>query len=375
MVKKKQANARIARKKTKTAVEEHFEEEGMVTDNLAATSEGKETEEIVDAEEVEALEAFQNDEAGLPEIIDKDEDLDIFKDQNELVELGSTDILMAVKESSKKKKDVSEFLPEELKNIDLRQEVTQLVRDISSDQFRLGKLLYYIDVNETYREWGYKSLDAYLNNEGGTRRLKYLAQLHKWLVTEVKDKNKIEAIQSLGWSKAKEVQRVASNPGALDMWIDSATKMNLLDLTDAVKLEIEQQRVNAANRPVDEVPDRKESNADAIADSSKEKLSMWNCKLQPEELVLVHRAMVVASKETKTKLEGSNAAVYIAQGKNLAWISQEFLMDADLNTGNRLDNIKKYLKKIEERFDIKLVAVDNKADKVFFGSDLLDGGF
>jgi hypothetical protein len=354
MVKKKQPTARIARKK-KTEVEEHFDDKGMVVDKVKGKRKPKETEELFEVQDPKTIEMSHVDNV-------TDADLDIFMGKD-LESLDSTDILMAVKESSKKKKDVTEFIPEEFKNLDLRNEVVQLVRNISTNQFHLGKLLYYIDVNELYREWGYQNFSKYLvSNEVGNRRLRYLVDLHKWFITDIKDPEKIDAIKELGWSKAKEIQRVATDSKALDMWIDCATNMNLLDLTDAVRIELEKKKVTSDNRPVDEIPDKKEA---AVEDGpeTKEELKMWSCKLYPEEYEIVNRMMEVAKKETKSSWDG----------RNLALVAQEFLMDADLNSGNREDNIKKYLTKIEERFDIRLIAIDNKADKVFFGAELLDG--
>lgn len=279
---------------------------------------------------------------------------DEFSNPELLQDVSSADLQVVGEQAAKETQAVERYLPPELEQMDLRKKVIDLRREVDNGSFEIGKILYFIKANEEHKEWGFETFADYVNSEeaGQKRRVRYLVELHEWFEKDIKDKPRIEAIKALGWSKAIQVKKAIADTEdreeAVDNWVDRAGELSLKKLTDTVKEE------TAKSAPTGETDHTKPVNAD---ETHKMTFSLYN-----EQYESVIRALDVAKKDSNSEVPS----------QNLSLICQQFLMDADMGK-NFEESRMKWLPKLEERFKIKLVAVDSDTDEVIYGQELLDG--
>lgn len=291
----------------------------------------KKTEQVMDESDLE------NNEFSNPELLQDvtDTNLDL--------------VTVEVQEN----KEEAELLPADLKGQDIRKTVVDLRNQVDCAHFELARIVYFIKINELYKDWGYETFTDYARSgeAGQERRVHYFVELHHWLTNDIKDKKRIEGIKKLGWSKAKELIRLPQKDmQTLDKWVDVASDLSLKKLTEAVANEIKTSK-----------NDGEVESCEGEEQVKKEEVKNVTIKLYPEQYEIYTRALETVKKESCSDV----------QSHNLILILQDYLMNVDIGRDFKQTRVK-FLAKAEERLNCKIVGIDKDNEEIFFGKELLE---
>lgn len=291
------------------------------------------------------------------------EDVNPFADTSALQDVTSKNIEVVGESMANEKQEMELILPDDLTGVDLRTRVVDLRKQIDNSSFELGRVLYYIKINHQYQDWGFDTFKSYLEAEepGSSSRLRHLIDLQEWFVEKIQDKKKIASIQELGWTKALQVKkgmeleaREDKQMEALDHWTDTAKEASLRSLTDAVKTE-------QVNKSLERKKDAEE-NPDHTKPVEADETFNLSFKLYAEQYKNVTDAIALAQKASGSDVKSNN----------LSLICLEYISSVDLGKNHEETRLK-YLAKIEEQLNGKIVFIDNKTEEVIYGQELLDG--
>lgn len=228
-----------------------------------------------------------------------------------------------------------EHADERAKIIDLRNKVEESYWELSKELSNVYQGSYYI-------AWGFASWKEYVESElqFALRKAQYLVSIQDWF-GRMKPAVQ-EWVQSLGWTKAKELIGVVTDENAAD-WkarLDGLTYAELVaELKGGKKGEETPIEGDGGDRVAPEKPERKAFS------------------LFPEQSSNVAAALEKAKALANTDKDGHA----------LDLICSDFLA-----TNAADDDFFGVLRRLEKTSGLRLVAYDKSADAVVFGSDLLD---
>ena len=258
--------------------------------------------------------------------------------------------------------------PEEQMTLDevsankLRWEITEIIERMASDIFVLASKLHRVKYESLYLNWGYKTFDDYINSDEikfARRKALYHVEIWDWfgqLSDDLREKVKV-----IGWCKLVHLTRIVDEYN-VDEWVGKANSMTVNQLILEKKRYLQQQREVIDSRAAAETGDfgiggfSAEENAREEANIP-EKVHTKNFKLYDDQLEVVDGALGVAKDISKSD----------RNGHNLTLICQDFCAQ---NTDVRPDG-ELYLKRIEQIFRCKLIAVDLESEEVIYGMDTM----
>jgi hypothetical protein len=215
------------------------------------------------------------------------------------------------------------------------------LRDKADDAiWDLAVALVDIYDGDKYRAWGYDSWREYVEREldWHIRKAQVMVQLQKWF-KEI-PANIQTWIKSLGWGKAKILQRVVTTENAAE-WRARIEGKTLAEIEEMIKEERESGGEGGTGGG--------ESEPDVARSMS--------FKLFPDQ----YKNVEMALEKAKDLAESDKP------GHCLDLIATEFL-----STHAGMVKLKDYLANVEKVVGVRIVAYDQTADEIRYGSDLLD---
>jgi hypothetical protein len=366
--KTKKPNQKIIRKRKK--VEDVNDD---IVENEIETIEEETSEEELAPEETLPIFEGEFDE---DEVVQNDEDLNFFEDPKSLTAVTSDQLAVSIHEASSNEKDLSEFFPKDLQESDLRNKVTELVNEIENKCFEIGRILYYIEENSLYKEWGYNSLSGYLESGEikSQRTCYYLVNIHRWFVEDIKDRDLIEDLKKIGWTKDKEIlacwnEKKKKNfteeelRQELPNWIKLAQELPVKKLNEQLTGKAQEKKTKKVlatdGTEVEiEIKEEKDSTETPKDNDYKE---VRTFSFYAEQWETVNRALSFAGKEAR-----SDKPSHL-----LTLICQSFLNDIDLAEDYASARIN-ILRRVESQLKVKLVAIEEKNEEIIYGQELLE---
>lgn len=300
-----------------------------------------------------------------------------------------------------------------------RKDAKVLVRALDTGYLKLAQLLY--EIHDTpmdgdpknlpiYQVWGFDTFAQYVETELGIHHKKAESLRNIWyafkhrlnhIPSEAKDR-----LAGLGWTKVRSLIAGTrqGDPGVLDMsnspewvdkWIQLASEIPLTQLEESIhttKKEYQQRLATARTAAATQTVD-----LDGFMNSSDEELArsvesadggpprgigIADIKVSPvpmNEIPNVERFI----RETFSLVEEQHEVVKQAIGRasqisnsdkkshNLSLICLEFLATNEF-TRPDLDELPRFLARLEEQLEVKLVALHPKAKKVVYGAEAMD---
>jgi len=227
----------------------------------------------------------------------------------------------------------------------VRKDVLSVALEIESSYLKLGELLYEVHYGGYWQEWGYDSFDAYLMDEVRFHHRKgmYLISIFKKLRIDAGvPKEKLEGI---GWSKAKEVARVATSENAGE-WVEKARESTVTELVNEVR---EAKAEEAAG----------DSGEGKIEKAYRRNFTLFESQQENLDEALKKAATVAESDK---------------QGHLLDCICLSFLANVmeDQGEGHRVSEMMRHVQSLERIFGVKIIVMDPKKDKPLYGEDHLE---
>jgi hypothetical protein len=224
----------------------------------------------------------------------------------------------------------------------VRKDVLDTKRNIEDSYFRLGELLYEVHYGGYWQEWGYDDFDSYLMDEVGFHHRKgmYFISIYKKLLIEAQvPKEKLEGI---GWSKAKEVARVATKENA-EEWVEKARESTVTELVNEVR------------------ETKAEEAAGDTGEGKVERAYRQNFTLFESQMGNLEEALKVAGKVAESD----------KKGHLLDCICTSFLANVmeDQGEGRRVSEMMRHVQNIERVFGVKVIVMDPKRDKPIYGEE------
>lgn len=301
-----------------------------------------------------------------------EEEVNPFDDVDALQEVSSIDLAEVSEQALAQKQEVSEYLPVDLQDVDLRLKVQDLRKIHNNSVFDIGRVLYYVKLNETFRDWGYNSFNEYLSSDeldgrAGERAYKYWVSLYEWLEHDIKTAEIVNRIKALGWAKAIEIQsalKLSSNLSSeeqLDFWMQKAESNSLRALKDILKQEKEKARngllEDSSSESVDFDPenDGGPEAQENIAPKNKTFL------LFPEQ----KRSWELANEAIQKLTNSTNEAV------NFDALCQQFLTEVEAGNGSSEARKSAFIR-MEKIFKVKMICIDKETDTIIYGQENVD---
>lgn len=234
---------------------------------------------------------------------------------------------------------------------DLRREIVELRKNIDGGRWELAKRLLKVRENGLYKQWGIPTWEKFVNNEVGlsVRTADLLASIYVFFGQTLAEKieepeereGMIEAVKSLGWTKAKHLVDVC-NVSDYSKWIELARKITVSELETEVKKSL------ATQHGGDE------------SDVSPMKTKSY--KFSSGQLDMVEQAIEIAEKTSGSK----------KKSHNMALVCQSFVADNMAQGDNVEENRNKMLRRVAAEYGVDIIVVDPDSKRVLMGQKLLD---
>jgi len=280
----------------------------------------------------------------------------------------------------------------------LRSRVLVLRDEMGEAYFELGRLLHRINKDGLYVHWlgpngkPYESFHDYVEHEVDFefRKAKYLMSIWWWFAEELGDKEVMEKVKQIGWTKAAMLVGVVDSKNA-DAWISKAKELKVRDLREQTRFAIE--AAQRGRRP-DRLRDAGQTNGDrelplpqplAAAPAQaqddrkgidpltpkeeKEHMSLWAVKVTGDQRVNIELAIDAAHHIAESDPD--------TKGYLLDLVATSFLATRGGAVGHndREDKINfrnDVLRAIERTFAVDLIAVERGTDRPLFGKAVID---
>jgi hypothetical protein len=140
----------------------------------------------------------------------------------------------------------------------IRTRVLKLRDDLAVGYFEMGRLLFRVSKDHTYRHWNgpdgkpYENFKDYVEKEVEFkfRKARYLVSIWRWLAEDLDNPEITEKVLQLGWTKAAMLVGLV-NAKNVDKWIEKARGMGIKELSDARRMALE--AASEARRPTHNV--------------------------------------------------------------------------------------------------------------------------
>lgn len=225
----------------------------------------------------------------------------------------------------------------------VRKRILDLASNMEKDYLEISELLHQVYRKALWKEWKFKSFEDYIVKDVGIHERKAATLVAAYETLSLELKVPVKTIASLGWTKAGQIARVATEKN-VNAWIAKAQSTHLRALTDEV--DKAKQRVRAASGQK-ELP--------AKASDKKSKDSELTAKPQPVQES--RRAMQFLLTESQAEI----VDVAIARMKEvckteseavaLERICMEFLSGVHTDEKGALETI---CENVEKSFKVKL---------------------
>jgi hypothetical protein len=225
---------------------------------------------------------------------------------------------------------------------EVRKRILDLRRRVDDSYWELSQSLSEVYSGSYYIAWGFQSWKEYVESEleFAPRKAQYLVSIQDWFG---RMKPEVKAwVQSLGWTKAKELVGIVTEENASD-W-----KARLDGLTYREILEQISQKDDAEPTPLDTGADKPVAT---------EKAAKKAFALFPEQNSNVEAAIEKAKKLANTEKDGHA----------LDLICSDFLAT---NAGT--DDFEGMIRRLEKSSGLFLIAYDKSNDTVVYGGAILD---
>lgn len=336
----KKANARVSRKKAKAT-----KKTTTKTKAKKSTSKSEESGSMDDATTL---------------VEETKTETNVFEDPQLLQDVTTTELEVISEKVSEDEAETAKFFPQDLEELEIRKTIVDLRNNIDVTRFELGRVLYYTKANNLHSEWGYTNWANYLDSgeAGRPRTARYLTDLHAWFEEDIKDKETIDKIKAVGWSKAKEIMSIVKeSKEPLDAWIKEAHELSLKKLAQLVKDKKTELFLEGKGEGTGEGTGEGED-----GETKEDKTTKLSFNVYAEDYKIIKAALALMDKEIKGGSEGTA----------ISYICQQFINDA-LVAKDRGELVKSVLPSLEDRFDGKIVFVDGPTEEVIYGQELLDG--
>jgi hypothetical protein len=285
----------------------------------------------------------------------------------------------------------------------LRSRVLVLRDEMGEAYFELGRLLHRINRDALYVNWNgpegkpYKSFYDYVEYEVdfAFRKAKYLMSIWWWFAEELGDKDVMEKVKQIGWTKAALLVGVVDGKN-VDLWIGKAKASNVKELREKTRSALEVARKRRPDRgaespsqdtgvrdlplpmPAAAHPESMESSmliskrigVDPLTQQEEdEHPSLWAVKLRGDQRVNVEMAIDVAHHIAETEKD--------SKGHLLDLIATAFLAlrGGTVGENDRRDkvNFRHTLLTLTERsLGVDLIAIDRATNKPLYGFDAIE---
>jgi len=246
----------------------------------------------------------------------------------------------------------------------VRRRAKDLSAQLETAYMELGRILYQVyDVpingdpknGPIFKQWGYESFQQYAEVELNLKRRKaeHLRSIFYRLEVELAGMNPAlkQQIINLGWCKVRELVRVLTLRNAAE-WLERAKVCSYPELVEAIA----RYRQEYSNMPED--LDNKD--AEPLVPPI-EKLHPEVFQLYTDQRDNVHKAL-----ERSMELSGSNK-----KSHNLDLICMDFLATNEFTKAGP-EQKAKYLAKIEQLLNVRIVAMDPRSGEIVHGLDNLE---
>lgn len=225
-------------------------------------------------------------------------------------------------------------------NTALRELVKDLRRRVEENYWELSVALHKVYTDSMYLDWGYQGFKEYVEEELDfrMRKAQYLISIQNWFGSMTPTIQKW--IQSIGWTKAKELVGVVTPENAAN-WkrrLKGKSFKEMLALIEAER-KAEDEGGKGSATDTDEKPARK------------------TFTLMGTQKETVDAALKKAKEMGETDKDG-NA---------LTLICTDFL-----STNQGIDSVTEYLAHIEKATGLQLVAYDPSEEVIVYGDELID---
>lgn len=178
----------------------------------------------------------------------------------------------------------------------VRSTLTELAERLTKDHVEMGCLLWEVEQNEYFRDWGYDTFFEYVEGELDFKRRKaeYLRKIYSRLVVELGVEK--HRLVDLKWTKAVEVAKVADEKN-IDRWMVRAKE------TSFSQLQREVREVVRESGKTDPGPQPSSSDREPLADE-KERYEVRSYALYPAQRRNVDRAFEIAAGTAKSEKPG-----------------------------------------------------------------------
>lgn len=286
----------------------------------------------------------------------------------------------------------------------LRTRVLVLRDEMGEAYFELGRLLHRINKEGLYVNWlgpdgkPYESFHDYVEHEVDFefRKAKYLMSIWWWFAEELGDKEVMEKVKQVGWTKAAMLVGVVDSKNA-DVWIDKAKALKVRDLREQTRFAIEAakrgrrpDRLRDAGQgdvereplpgpmpmaaadptpPLQDQEDDRKGVDPLTPQETEEHVSPWTVKVTGLQRVNIERAIDVAHHIAESNPD--------TKGYLLDLVATSFLAQRGGAVGNndREDKINfrnEVLRAVERTFGLDLIALERGTDRPLFGKSVID---
>lgn len=223
----------------------------------------------------------------------------------------------------------------------VRKRIADLKKLVEDSYLELGQLLYEVFYGGYWKEWDYENFKLYVMDELGfhERKAQYLINIYKNLVIEAEVEP--EQLESIGWSKAKEISRVADKDN-VEEWVEKAKESTVTELTN----EVREAKAKDGSAGTDGVVERSHRLSFTLFDGQNDN---------------VESALKIAAKIAESE----------KRGHLLDCICTSFQANVleERGTSKRVSEMMRVVESLERTFGVKIIVVDPKKKKPIYGEE------
>lgn len=262
----------------------------------------------------------------------------------------------------------------------IRRRAKNLAKAIDTGYLEMAEILWAVydtpvdnDPNKgpVFHSWGYASFGEYAEIELGLskRRAERLRQI--WMHYEVRLKGRLDRrlkqrLYALGWSKVREIATIVT-PENAEKWLELAEKSTYVAL---------QQESRKFRARVEELRKLKEGGQDVPEDFLDEENLLNQVNVDPDDIKYKTKVFALApdmQDNVEAALERASQLSHSkSSSRNLSLICMDFLATNDFKKSDDSENALRYLNRLEQNLNLKIIATDPDTGEVVYGMMTLE---
>lgn len=243
---------------------------------------------------------------------------------------------------------------------EIRERISSLKRYVDESYMEMAGLLHNISVEKKFMEWGFKTMQEYVEKEldFGYRKAQYLIGIWSYFGVEVGDPTVLEKVAGLGWPKVKELRNVVTKSN-VDEWVEKAARLSAVELAAVIR-EARESGKRFVSPSIDSDDDaiQPEDVTESVGEVAPRNAMQF--RFYDEQYKIVTDALALAREKGSTDVRSNQ----------LSLICLEFLATNEKTGLTVKERVKTTFKQLADQFGVDIIVISG--DEILLGRELIE---